>query len=76
MKKEIKQFNAVFHPEPEGGFTVLVPTLPGCVTYGETLSEAKEMAREAIDGYLESLEDHGDSIPSDNESFITQVQTT
>ena len=31
--------------EPEGGFTVLVPILPGCITYGETVAEAKEMAQ-------------------------------
>jgi predicted RNase H-like HicB family nuclease len=39
--------------EPEGGFTVIVPSLPGCVTYGETIDEAIEMAREAMELYIE-----------------------
>ena len=40
--------------EPEGGFTVLVPILPGCITYGETVAEAKEMAQEAIALYIKT----------------------
>ncbi|HIJ06432.1 MAG TPA: type II toxin-antitoxin system HicB family antitoxin [Methanocalculus sp.] len=39
--------------EPEGGYTVTVPTLPGCVTFGETIEEAITMAQEAIELYLE-----------------------
>jgi antitoxin HicB len=41
--------------EPEGGFTAIVPALPGCVTYGRTLAEARTMAKDAISGYIESL---------------------
>lgn len=48
----------MLRPEPEGGFTVTVPSLPGCITYGDTLSEVKMMAKEAIELYIESLEDH------------------
>lgn len=39
--------------EPEGGFTVSVPALPGCITYGENIDEAIEMAKEAIELYIE-----------------------
>ncbi len=49
--------------EPEGGYTVIVPSLPGCVTYGETVDEAKAMAREAIELYVETLETHGEDVP-------------
>ena len=57
-----KTFNALSYrillrEEPEGGYTVTVPTLPGCITYGETITEAIAMAREAIELYLESLVD-------------------
>ena len=46
MNKDKKlQFNVVFKPEKEGGFTVLVPLLPGCVSYGKTLEEAKKDCR-------------------------------
>ncbi len=60
MKKARYHFNIVLRPEPEGGFTALVPALPGCVTYGRTLTEAEEMARDAISGYIESLKKHND----------------
>jgi len=51
-------FQIVLTPEPEGGFTVTVPALPGCVTYGATLEEAKAMAEDAIGGYLACLANH------------------
>jgi len=45
-------------PEPEGGYTVLVPSLPGCVSYGATVEEATAHAREAIELHLENLAAH------------------
>lgn len=67
------KYNVVFYPEPEGGFTVVVPALPGCVTYGKDLTEAKEMVLDAIDGFIASLKKHGEEVPSDESSFITSV---
>jgi predicted RNase H-like HicB family nuclease len=52
-------------PEPEGGFTVTVPALPGCITWGRDYAHALEMAREAIEGHLEALTRHGQTIPGD-----------
>jgi len=57
-------YRVTFRPEPEGGFTASVPALPGCVTHGRTLEEAKEMANNAISGYVESLNKHGESLPA------------
>jgi len=51
--------------EPEGGYTVTVPTLPGCVTFGETIEEAITMAREAIELYIEDLQEKGEDIPTE-----------
>lgn len=62
-------YKILLRPEPEGGFTVIVPILPGCITYGSTLTEAKEMAKEAIELYLESLTAHNEPIQNDNETF-------
>jgi len=42
--------------EPEGGFTVNVPALPGCITFGENIEHAMEMAKEAIELYVETLQ--------------------
>lgn len=69
----ILRYNAIFRPEPEGGFTVTIPALQGCITYGNNLSEAKKMARDAIKTYIASLKKHNEPIPSDNESFITSI---
>lgn len=52
--------------EEEGGYTVIVPSLPGCITYGETVDEAIEMAKEAIELYIEELQDRGEYIPDDS----------
>jgi len=71
MKKSLRHFNILLRPEPEGGFTALVPALPGCVTYGRTLAEAKEMARDAIGGYIASLRKHGEPV-TQNPSFTIQ----
>ena len=55
--------------EPEGGYTVMVPSLPGCITYGDTVEEAIEMGKEAIELYIESLRAHGDEIPTDEQTL-------
>ncbi len=57
------------HREEEGGFTVIVPALPGCVTYGENVDEAIDMAKEAIQLYLEELKERGQSIPDDSKTL-------
>ena len=73
MKKSRGRFNIVLRPEPEGGFTVLVPALPGCVTYGRTLLEAKQMAKDAISGYIESLRKHNEPVPTDDDSLVASL---
>ncbi len=60
-------YRVLLRKEAEGGFTVTVPSLPGCVTFGETLEESMSMAREAIELYIESLQAHGEEIPTENE---------
>jgi len=42
-------YRILLKKEPEGGYTVTAPSLPGCVTYGDTIEEAGEMVREAIE---------------------------
>ncbi len=59
-------YKLLLRKEPEGGYTVIVPALPGCITYGEDVDEAITMAREAIELYIQELKDHGESIPDDS----------
>ena len=61
---------------PEGGFTVTVPSLPGCVTYGDNLVEAKKMAREAIEAYIISLKKHSEFIPSDEDKVTSFIDVS
>ena len=56
-------YNILLQPEPEGGYTVTCPSLPGLVTYGESLEEARAMAVEAIEACLESLQVDDEPIP-------------
>jgi predicted RNase H-like HicB family nuclease len=66
-------YNVIFRTEPEGGFTATVPSLPGCITYGKSLPEAKKMIIDAIKGYIISLKKHKERIPNDGESFFGSV---
>ena len=60
------RYTVVLLPEPEeGGFSVLVPALPGCLTQGETVDEALINAREAIGLHLRALARDGDPIPEE-----------
>jgi antitoxin HicB len=57
------QYTVVFEPAEEGGYVITVPALPGLVTEGDTLEEARAMVKDAIRGYLETLMKHGEEIP-------------
>lgn len=57
---KLLNYRILLRKEPEGGYTVVVPTLPGCITYGDTIDEAIKMAKEAIGLYIESLRIHGE----------------
>jgi len=59
-------FRIMLRPEPKGGYTVIVPSLPGCTTYGKTVDEAVSMAEDAIRAYLESMKKHGEEIVDDS----------
>ena len=60
----VKRYTVMLFPDvDEGGYTATVPALPGCVTEGDTLEEALEMARDAIRLYLEDVKASGEPIP-------------
>ncbi|CAG0974764.1 hypothetical protein ANRL4_01496 [Anaerolineae bacterium] len=61
-------------PDEDGvGYTVEVPSLPGCISEGDTLEEAISNIREAIDLYLESLTERGKPIPEDSQLQVIRV---
>jgi antitoxin HicB len=65
-------YTTVFEPLPEGGFNVLVPAIPEICTYGETLVETRELARDPIRCYLESALETGEAVPSDVAEITTE----
>lgn len=80
-------YTVILRREPEGSYTVLVPALPGCLTYGETVGEALRMAEEAISCHVESLLEQGEPVPAEGptisferetltEGFLFRVTTT
>ncbi|UMX47726.1 MAG: type II toxin-antitoxin system HicB family antitoxin [Candidatus Nealsonbacteria bacterium DGGOD1a] len=65
-KKKIFEYTVLFTPDEKSGyFVVEVPALPGCVTQGKNLAEAKKNVREAIELYLETLADRKIAFPED-----------
>ena len=55
--------------EAEGGYTVSVHVLPGCITYGEDVDEAIAMAKEAIELFIEELQERGEVIPDNSNTL-------
>jgi antitoxin HicB len=58
-------YTVIYESLTEGGYQVIVPALPGIVTYGRTLEESREMARDAIVCHLRALIKDGEEIPED-----------
>lgn len=56
----------VVHPGEDGFWVAECPSLPGCITQGKTRNDAIENAREAIEGYIEALEEDGLPIPEEH----------
>jgi len=62
-------YRIILTQEPEGGYTASVPSLPGCITYGDNVNHAIDMVKEAIEGYLAILKEQGDEIPDDSKTL-------
>jgi len=73
-KADERTYTVLFEPAEEGGYVVTVPALPGLVTQGDTLEEAREMAKDAILGYLEALQKDGAPIPDDTPLALEPVK--
>ena len=69
---QIKSYQIDLVEEKEGGYTVLVPELPGCVSFGKTIEEAKTNAKEAIELHLDNLKAHN-SLENTEVSVLTTI---
>lgn len=55
---------AVIHKDLGTGFGVSFPDFPGCITVGDTIDEAKDLAKEALEFHIEGMREDGDKIPA------------
>ncbi|MBK5271187.1 MAG: type II toxin-antitoxin system HicB family antitoxin [Bacteroidia bacterium] len=69
-----KTYRIIMRKEPEGAYTAFVPSLPGCITWGETVEHALEMAKDAIEGYIAVLKEEGEPVPDDNDTLEYSLQ--
>ena len=67
-------YPAVFHEAEEGGFWVSFPDIPECMTQGDDMQQAYEMAVEAVGLSLSSMEDNGESIPEVSRPQDIQIE--
>ena len=63
---KVLNYTVIMTPDETGGYVVTCPALPGLVTEGDTLEEARKMAADAIRCYIESLRKDGEPIPTEN----------
>lgn len=61
----MRTYTIVVEPEPDGGYFVTVPALPGCFTRGSTIEECKERAVEAIETHIAGMEADGEPVPEE-----------
>ena len=67
------KYRITIEQDEDGIFVAEVPALPGCITQGETRSEAIANAKEAIGLYMESLKAHNDPVPPSIYEEIVEV---
>ena len=67
------EYTVMVYPAEEGGYFTRVPLLPGCGSQGETMEEALENTREAIESYLCCLREDGQEVPTEGPSFQGRV---
>jgi predicted RNase H-like HicB family nuclease len=68
------KYRVLIEQDEDGVFVAEVPSLPGCISQGETRAEALENVREAIGVYLESLEAHGEPVPPPITEELVEVE--
>ncbi len=69
------KFKVIFEQEPDGGYSVHAPSLPGCASQGDTFEEAQANIHEAMELYLWSLKEDGLPVPEgDPEVLVKEIE--
>lgn len=74
MKK--RSYTVIYEADPEGGFVASVPALPGCYSQGDSLGDAKKNITEAIELYLEELQEDNSELPVEHSISQGRVEVT
>lgn len=69
-------FKVVLEPDPQGGYVVHCPSLPGCYSQGATIDEAMANIREAIELCVEDMRAHGEPLPDLSRTLVGSVLVT
>lgn len=72
----IYEYTAFFEANEHGGYTVTVPSLPGLVTEGKNLEDARDMAKDAIRCYIDGLKKAKEPIPVEKETAQFKLSVT
>lgn len=72
----ILSFSVIYEEAPEGGYVAHVPALSGCHTQGETIEETEKNIKEAIELYLDSLNNHKEKIPQEPRILQGKVEVS
>jgi len=67
------KYRVLIEQDEEGAFVAEVPSLPGCISQGETRAQALDNVKEAIAVYLESLESHNEPVPPTISEEIVEI---
>lgn len=73
-KEVLVRYTVVLEREPDGGFVVSVPALPGCVSQGDTREEALQNIRQAIELYVEDCIDANEPVPTEAGKEFVEVE--
>lgn len=76
MRKNVLEYNAIFQKEDEDGYSVWIPSLPGCASQGETFEEATKNIKEAIALYLEDEKEGQDEAVNTKNQFMVPIVVT
>lgn len=77
MKQKVLEYDVIFEEQPDGGYTVTVPSLQGCISEGDTFEQAKINIADAIKLFLEDLKADGEEIPIRSSNiFVGQVSVS
>jgi predicted RNase H-like HicB family nuclease len=74
MKQKVLEYTAVFQEEKDGGYSVWVPTLPGCASQGDSFEDALKNIKEAIELYLEDTKRNAFEIEDFRKQFVVPIR--